>query len=173
MIGATEPAPTADGSHGFGACRALQGSHGCVCKAGSCQNIPFLTRKALLWPDQGGDRAEHELSHQNAFSQPCSRARELQGSAPGPVGAGAALHISRSAGRLRLCTPLLSSRPLCFAAFANIASFRLDFSLNFRSSLAGRAVNRMGTSCLGAGSTATQWLQGVCSALQPQGWGGG
>lgn len=30
-------------------------------------------------------------------------------------------------------------------------------------------MNRMGTSCLGAGSAATQWLQGMCSVLQPQG----
>lgn len=95
LIGAAGPDPTADGSHGFGACRALQSSHGCLCKAGSCQNIPFLTQKALLWSEQGGNRAEHELSHQNASSQPCSREREQQGSAPGPVGAGAALHMSR------------------------------------------------------------------------------
>lgn len=72
-----------------------------------------------------------------------------------------------------MCTPLLSSRPLCFAAFANIALFRLDFSFNFRSSLAGRAVNRMGASWLGAGSAATRRLQAVCSALRPRGWGGG
>lgn len=34
----------------------------------SCQNIPFLTKKALLRSEQGEDRAEHEFSHQNISS---------------------------------------------------------------------------------------------------------